>query len=74
MTTRRALFVLMAGLALAATPAAAQSWKEKYPELVMALVPSENVTGVLARVGPFADYLTSELGVKVTASPTTIPR
>ena len=54
MKTRRALFVLMAGLALVATPAAAQSWKEKYPELVMALVPSENATGVLARVGPFA--------------------
>ena len=34
----------------------------------MALVPSENATGVLARVGPFADYLTGELGVKVDAA------
>ncbi len=66
MNTRRTMFALIAGLALIATPVAAQSWKQKYPELVMALVPSENATGVLARVGPFADYLTRELGVKVT--------
>lgn len=66
MDTRRTMFALIAGLALTATPVAAQSWKQKYPELVMALVPSENATGVLARVGPFADYLTRELGVKVT--------
>ena len=66
MNTRRIVFALLTVLAMIATPAAAQSWKEKYPELVMALVPSENATGVLARVGPFADYLTRELGVKVT--------
>jgi phosphonate transport system substrate-binding protein len=54
------------GLMLAISPAPAQSWKEKYPELVMALVPSENASGVLARVGPFADYLSRELGVKVS--------
>lgn len=66
MNTRRTMFALIAGLALTATPVAAQSWRQKYPELVMALVPSENATGVLARVGPFADYLTRELGVKVT--------
>lgn len=66
MIARRTMLALIAGLALIAPPAAAQSWKQKYPELVMALVPSENATGVLARVGPFADYLTKELGVKVT--------
>jgi phosphonate transport system substrate-binding protein len=65
MIVRRAL-LLAIGSALIASPAAAQSWKEKYPELTMALVPAEDATGVLARVGPFADYLTRELGVKVT--------
>jgi phosphonate transport system substrate-binding protein len=59
-------FVLAAALAAMASAASAQEWKAKYPELVMALVPAENATGVLARVGPFAEYLTNELGVKVT--------
>ena len=66
MNTRRTMLGLIAGFVLIATPVSAQSWKGKYPELVMALVPSENATGVLARVGPFAEYLTGELGVKVT--------
>lgn len=55
-----------AALAFTASAATAQDWKARYPELVMALVPAENATGVLARVGPFAEYLTRELGVKVT--------
>ena len=66
MISRRLILSGAAVLAFAATAASAQDWKAKYPELVMALVPSENATGVLARVGPFADYLTRELGVKVT--------
>lgn len=66
MISRRLILSGAAALAFAATAASAQDWKAKYPELVMALVPSENATGVLARVGPFADYLTRELGVKVT--------
>jgi phosphonate transport system substrate-binding protein len=65
MITRRLILAGAAALALT-LPASAQNWKAKYPELVMALVPAENATGVLARVGPFADYLTRELGVKVT--------
>lgn len=65
MINRRAI-VFGSAIALFATNVAAQDWKAKYPELVMALVPAENATGVLARVGPFADYLTRELGVKVT--------
>ena len=48
------------------TPALAQSWKDKYPELVLALVPAENATGTLDRYTPFVNYLTKELGVKVT--------
>ena len=66
MINRRFLFAGAIALAFTASAASAQDWKAKYPELVMALVPAENATGVLARVGPFADYLTRELGVKVT--------
>lgn len=66
MLNRRLTIAGAVALALAASSAAAQEWKAKYPELVMALVPAENATGVLARVGPFAEYLTRELGVKVT--------
>ena len=66
MINRRFLFAGAIALAFTASAASAQDWKAKYPELVMALVPAENATGVLARVGPFAGYLTRELGVKVT--------
>jgi phosphonate transport system substrate-binding protein len=66
MIDRRLVFAGALALAFTASDASAQEWKAKYPELVMALVPAENATGVLARVGPFADYLTRELGVKVT--------
>lgn len=65
MTTRRAL--LAAALAAAvALPAAAQSWKQKYPELVVAIVPAENASGVTDRFQPFLEYLGRELGTKVT--------
>lgn len=65
MTTRRVL--LAAALAaVVAMPAAAQSWKQKYPELVFAVVPSENASGVTERFGPFLEYLAKELGTKVT--------
>lgn len=66
MITRRLILAGAAAMTLTTSVASAQDWKAKYPELVMALVPAENATGVLARVGPFADYLTRELGVKVT--------
>lgn len=66
MINRRIVLAGAAALAVATSAASAQEWKARYPELVMALVPAENATGVLARVGPFADYLTRELGVKVT--------
>jgi len=69
MITRRSL-VAAAG-AVAATPllstaASAQAWKAKYPELVFANVPAENASGMMDRFGPFMDYLTKEIGVKVT--------
>ena len=44
----------------------AQDWKAKYPEIVMAVVPAENASGVVDRFTPFAKYLERELGVKVT--------
>ena len=61
MITRRSLFAATA--AVAATPAFAQA---KYPELVMAVVPAENASGVMDRFAPFMDYLTKEIGTKVT--------
>ena len=65
---RRTLF---AGLAAATAAGAArltraQSWRSQYPELVYAVVPAENATGVVDRFGPFVDYLGHELGTKVT--------
>ncbi|MBR1143788.1 phosphonate ABC transporter substrate-binding protein [Bradyrhizobium sp. AUGA SZCCT0431] len=66
MISRRLVLAAAALWCVSASAASAQDWKAKYPELVMALVPAENATGVLARVGPFADYLTQQLGVKVT--------
>ncbi|MCA3647313.1 MAG: phosphonate ABC transporter substrate-binding protein [Methylobacterium sp.] len=58
--------VLAAALLSLAAPAFAQDWKAKYPELVYATVPAENASGVTERFGPFMEYLSRELGVKVT--------
>ncbi|MCX7380968.1 MAG: phosphonate ABC transporter substrate-binding protein [Alphaproteobacteria bacterium] len=67
MMNRRTLLAgLAAGATTSAVPARAQSWKAKYPELVYAVVPSENASGVTERMGPFVNYLSRELGTKVT--------
>ncbi len=67
MFTRRALFGLaMATTAFLSGHANAQDWKAKYPELVLAVIPAENASGVDDRFAPFLSYLTKELGVKVT--------
>src|ERR1700719_1569854 len=63
--------VLLAGLTAAAAVGtsrltSAQSWRGQYPELVYAVVPAENATGVTDRYTPFVDYLGRELGTKVT--------
>jgi phosphonate transport system substrate-binding protein len=61
--------MLLAGLTAAAATtrvAGAQSWRGQYPELVYAVVPAENATGVVDRFTPFVDYLGRELGTKVT--------
>ena len=62
---------LLAGLAAAAAAgpsriARSQSWQSKYPELVYAVVPAENATGVVDRYTTFVEYLGRELGSKVT--------
>ena len=65
MITRR--LILGAATALALTGnAQAQDWKSKYPELVYAIIPAENASGVTDRWGPFVSYLSKELGTKVT--------
>jgi phosphonate transport system substrate-binding protein len=60
---------LFAAAVLFAVPAHAQDWKAKYPELVMAAAPAENPTAIITRWLPVADYLSHELGVKVTIRP-----
>lgn len=59
---------LMLGVALAA-PAIARaqpSWQGRYPELVFGVIPAENATGVTERWRPFVEYLSQQLGTKVT--------
>jgi phosphonate transport system substrate-binding protein len=65
MLTRRTL-IGSALAALTAATARAEDWKSKYPELVFAVVPAENATGVVDRWTPFVEYLSRELGTKVT--------
>lgn len=69
MFTRRSVLgtaALAAGSFALAGGAHAQAWKAKYPELVIAIVPAENASGVTERYGPFVEYLSKELGTKVT--------
>jgi len=67
MIDRRHLLGLAAGsVVLAAAPTFAQSWKTSFPELVLAVVPAENASGVTERYQPFIEYLSKELGVKLT--------
>ncbi len=65
---RRALLAALAAGAAAGTigRANAQTWKAQFPELVYAVVPAENASGVVDRYTPFAEYLGRELGTKVT--------
>jgi phosphonate transport system substrate-binding protein len=66
MSITRRLLLATAAATLSFTAASAQDWKAKYPELVYATVPAENASGVTERMGPWMDYLSKELGVKVT--------
>jgi phosphonate transport system substrate-binding protein len=53
-------------LAFAANVAHAQDYKSKYPELIFAKIPDENASGTSDRWAPLVNYLSRELGVKVT--------
>ena len=66
MLNRRSLIAAAAALVMSAGAAAAQDWKAKYPELVFAVIPAENGSGVTDRYQPLMDYLTKQLGTKVT--------
>lgn len=67
MFTKRSVIAMISAMSMiGAFPALAQDWKTKYPEIVVAIVPAENATGTVERFTPFAEYLTKELGVKVT--------
>jgi phosphonate transport system substrate-binding protein len=66
MIDRRHLITSAAAVLFAATTASAQDYKAKYPELTFAVVPAENASGVMDRWTPFAEYLSKQLGVKVT--------
>jgi len=65
MINRRIVLAAMASLSLA-TPAFAEDWRAKYPEITFAVHPEENASGVTERYTPFVNYLSKELGVKVT--------
>src|SRR5277367_4254304 len=65
MIHRRTMLGALASIAVA--PAAmAQTCKSEYPELVLAVVPAENASGVVNRYAPFTEYLSRTLGTKVT--------
>jgi phosphonate transport system substrate-binding protein len=68
MITRRSLLAATGAAtgALVAGPSFAQAWKAQYPELVYAIVPAENASGVVDRYAPFVAYLNQEIGTKVT--------
>jgi phosphonate transport system substrate-binding protein len=65
MMNRRMLLAATA-LTLAGLTAAHADYKTAFPELVYAVVPAENASGVTDRFQPWMDYLAKELGVKVT--------
>ena len=66
MLDRRTLLGALTALATLSGPALAQDWKAKFPELALAVIPTENASGTVDRYTPLAAYLSNELGVPVT--------
>ncbi len=67
MLSRRTMTLALASAAvLPATAFAQADWRAQYPEIVLAIVPAENASGVSDRYAPFTEYLAKALGVKVT--------
>src|SRR5262244_1953766 len=65
----RRLIALVALPVFLLASAQAQDWRSRYPELVVAAAPAENPTAIVTRWTPVAEYLSRELGVKVTIRP-----
>ena len=67
MIDRRTLLAgLAAGTAVTTTGVLAQVSRQAFPDLTFAVVPAENASGVTDRYTPFAQYLSRQLGTKVT--------
>ena len=66
MLNRRHFIAAAAALTLSAGAAVAQDWKAQYPELVFAIIPAENASGVTERYAPLMGYLSQQIGTKVT--------
>ena len=66
MITRRTVLAGAASLPFVRIANAADDWKAKYPEITFAVIPAENGSGVTERYTPFVNYLSKELGIKVT--------
>jgi phosphonate transport system substrate-binding protein len=65
MINRRLVLAGLAAFSFTAS-ASADDWRTKYPEITFAVIPAENGTGVLERYTSFVNYLSKELGIKVT--------
>ena len=63
---RSVLGLVAAAVAFSATGAQAKEWKAEYPEIVFGKIPDENASGTADRYQPFMDYLSKQLGTKVT--------
>lgn len=66
MINRRTFAAATAALILGTGIATAQDFKTQYPELIFAKVPDENASGTSERWNLFVNYLSRELGTKVT--------
>ena len=67
MLQRRTLLAGLAAGAAVTTTTAATAWAQSgLSELVLAVVPAENASGVSDRFAPFVAYLSQQIGMKVS--------